>query len=154
MRVKRNVWDIAGHVLCLGLLLFTTVFLAMGWKNLPQELPTHFNLAGQADGWGDKSTLLALPVIAWVLYVTISILEHFPQIWNVPTGVTEENSYRIYRIVKSMLVTLKLITTANFCFLSVQSVWGENLPVWYTPVFLGLLFGVLVIYLVRAYRAR
>jgi uncharacterized membrane protein len=33
------------------------VFMQQIWDDLPDTIPTHFDLSGQADGWSDKSSL-------------------------------------------------------------------------------------------------
>jgi uncharacterized membrane protein len=33
------------------------VFMQLIWDDLPDTIPTHFDLSGQADGWSDKSSL-------------------------------------------------------------------------------------------------
>jgi uncharacterized membrane protein len=39
------------------LLAIPFVYLAMVWKELPAQVPTHFDLAGNPNGWSQKSTL-------------------------------------------------------------------------------------------------
>ncbi len=40
----------------------TAVIAAAYWSRLPESVPTHFNAAGVADGWGTKSLALGIPV--------------------------------------------------------------------------------------------
>lgn len=37
------------------------VYLASIWKELPDQVPTHFDLAGKANDWSGKNTLLFIP---------------------------------------------------------------------------------------------
>jgi uncharacterized membrane protein len=37
------------------------VYLATIWNNLPDRVPTHFNLEGNVDAWSDKTSLIFLP---------------------------------------------------------------------------------------------
>jgi len=37
------------------------VYLASIWKELPEQVPTHFDLAGKANDWSGKTTLLFIP---------------------------------------------------------------------------------------------
>jgi uncharacterized membrane protein len=43
------------------LIILPYIYLATVWNNLPNTVPTHFNLSGNADGWSGKTTLLFLP---------------------------------------------------------------------------------------------
>jgi len=42
-------------------LVLPYIYLATIWNELPERVPTHFNLEGVANGWSDKSTLLFMP---------------------------------------------------------------------------------------------
>lgn len=43
------------------ILIIPYVYLAMIWSELPQTVPTHFDLGGNPNDWSDKSSLLILP---------------------------------------------------------------------------------------------
>ncbi len=37
------------------------VYLALIWDTLPDQVPTHFNISGEADDWSSKTALLWIP---------------------------------------------------------------------------------------------
>ena len=43
------------------LIVLPYVYLAIIWNKLPEQVPTHFNIAGNVDAWSGKATLLFLP---------------------------------------------------------------------------------------------
>ena len=52
----------------------TIIFLALGWwsalasyPNLPETIPVHFGLSGEADGWGSRWMIFLMPVIAMLI---------------------------------------------------------------------------------------
>jgi len=49
-------------VLC-ALIILPYIYLATIWNKLPDQVPMHFNLAGNVDRWSAKTTLLFLPGI-------------------------------------------------------------------------------------------
>ncbi|MCX6250075.1 MAG: SdpI family protein [Bacteroidetes bacterium] len=55
------------------------VYLAMIWSKLPDQVPTHFNLAGDVDDWSGKTTLLFLPgalgIGIYLLMLLIPVLD-------------------------------------------------------------------------------
>ncbi|MCL2510617.1 MAG: DUF1648 domain-containing protein [Bacteroidales bacterium] len=53
--------------------------------------PTHYNFAGEVDGWGDRTSLWIMPLIALVFYVGLSIVQKYPKIMNYPCKITEQN---------------------------------------------------------------
>ena len=92
--------------------------------------------------------MVFLPVMMWILYIGLTVLQHFPQIWNTGVQVTQENRERVYRTLMHMLETLKLLIEAVFSFLTVYGITGKNLPSWFLPVFIGLVFADLIFWLV------
>lgn len=126
-------------------LIVLTVFAMTG---LLARIPTHFGADGRPDGWGGKDSLLLLPIVAAVLYVPLTILERFPWIYNYAVDITEENAARQYRLGRQMLEWMKLITAAIFFYLQWQTIQAakglsEGLGVWFLPVSMFLLFGVM-----------
>jgi uncharacterized membrane protein len=83
----KKFYDAANVILIL--LLSYTVFST--YPKLPDSFPTHFNFAGQPDGWGGKSTFIILATVAWILTLTFYILVHYmprmarnPRYVNIP----------------------------------------------------------------------
>lgn len=148
MKIRRTVPDRILEVISLLLTAGTTLYLIVGWDSFPDRIPAHYNAAGEIDRWGGKGELIFLPVMMWVLYIGISVVQHFPQIWNTGVQVTPENRERVYRTLMYMVETLKLLMVAGFSFLSLYGVTGKNLPAWFLFVFIGALFADLIFWLV------
>ena len=68
-----------------------------------------------------KSQLWFTPILSVLMYLGISLCERTPGIWNTGVEVTRENKERIYRILKNMIVTMKLVVVFTFVFLSFYS---------------------------------
>ena len=47
------------------------------WKYIPEELPIHYNAAGQVDRWADKSSLILLFFVIAFLMGMMSIVVYF-----------------------------------------------------------------------------
>jgi hypothetical protein len=58
----------------LGLLL--CLLLLVDYPKLPDRVPSHYDHTGLPDGWGQKSVLFVLPVVALVQYGLLTILAH------------------------------------------------------------------------------
>lgn len=148
IKIRRTIPDMILEGLSLLGMAGTTLYLIVGWDSFPDRIPVHYNAAGEIDRWGGKGELLFLPVVMWILYIGITLIQRFPQIWNTGVQVTQENGARVYRILMYMVETLKLIITSGLSFLSVFGVTGRNLPAWFLPVFLGVTFADLIFWLV------
>jgi len=141
MKVKNSIYDVVINGCCLLLLTSVTVFLAAVWESIPAVVPMHHNFAGEVDRWGSKGEMILLPVIAWDMYLLITLLERFPDIWNTGIKITEENRERAYRTLKNLIATMKLILVGVFVFLTVETALTLRLPAWFLPLTLGILFG-------------
>jgi uncharacterized membrane protein len=62
-----------------ALIVLPYVYLATLWNNLPEQVPTHFNLQGVADGWLSKNSLIyiigALGIGIYLLMLIIPIID-------------------------------------------------------------------------------
>jgi uncharacterized membrane protein len=61
------------------LIILPYVYLATIWNKLPDQVPTHFNISGNADAWSGKTTLLFLPgamgIGIYLLMLLIPVLD-------------------------------------------------------------------------------
>lgn len=153
MPIKRSKYDIVINLICLLLLSGTAVYLFLNWSSIPDKIPGHYNAIGQVDRWGNKEELLILPIIGWAMYIGITVVEHFPQIWNTGVTVTEKNKKQVYRILKNMSGTIKLVIVITFVYLTANSVFAKSLPPWFLLVFLALLFGSMIFFLIKLKKA-
>lgn len=145
-----RILDIIGWILLIG----TLAYLILGWSSFPDQIPMHYNGAGEIDRWGGKGEIIVIEVVMWILYLGIGLVEKYPQIWNTGVEVTPQNREKVYRILKHMLKTLKTLTALIFAYLIVNSLQGTPLPGWFTPVTLILVFGDMAFWLVLLYRIR
>lgn len=142
------------NILCLVIMVGSLVWLILYWKKIPDEIPTHFNVYGEADNFGSKKSIIILPIFAWMIYGMIFLIECFPGAWNTGVKVTPENSVRVYGILKGMIVILKLFVVLTFTLLMVFSAISKGLPIWLLPVELVGIFGTIIVSLIRLYKVR
>lgn len=154
MKIKRNGYDIFINAACPVLLLGILVFLALRWRDIPDRIPGHYNAAGVVDRWGKKGELLVVPIISWIMYIGMTLVECFPHIWNTGARVTKQNEARVYRIIKNLIGTMKLLFVLNFTSLTMNSSFSRALPQWHLPVLLMLVFGSLIFFIIKLVRAR
>lgn len=140
------------------------ILLALwGWtithySSLPETIPTHFNAAGNADGFGSKVSLIALPVIASLLYIGLTVLNRYPHSFNYPTAITQENALRLYTLATRMLRYLKLVLVLVFGgieLMTIQHATGKaaGLGAWFLPLTLVLVFLPLIYFVVKSVQA-
>ena len=152
--MKKHPLDKLMNRMSLLVLLGTAVFLVLYWKDIPQKVPMHFNAAGEIDRWGSRAELLILPVISWLMYGLLTVVEQLPGAWNTGVKVTEENREQVYALLGHMLSTLKFLIMVMFAWITLWCALARPLPVWFLPVVLGAVFGDMAYWLIRLFRAR
>jgi uncharacterized membrane protein len=122
-------------------LLATCIVPAVLFRSLPDSIPTHYGINGEADSWGSKTSIFVLPAISTILFIGLSILNRFPHVFNYQVKVTEENAIRLYtkgtriiRIVKAGVVFLFFGIEWFIC----HSTDNSHLPVWFLPAVLPI----------------
>lgn len=150
-----KIFEIVGWFLILAVwgLIITN------YSNLPDTIPTHYNGAGQADGFGGKATILMLPLIATILFVGLTVINKFPHIFNYPTNITQDNALRQYTYATRLIRYLKLIVILIFgliAFKTIQNANGEadGLGIWFLPMTLGLIFIPLTYYIIKSFKTK
>ncbi|UOY07319.1 DUF1648 domain-containing protein [Muricauda sp. SCSIO 64092] len=78
------------------------------YSALPEIIPIHYNAAGEADEFGNKSHMLTLPIIATVLFMGLTFLNKFPHKFNYPTKTTTETALHQYTNATRLIRILKL----------------------------------------------
>lgn len=102
--------------------LFQIVIISFNWNSLPETIPTHFNIRGEADGYGGKGILLLFPILSVAIYFLMSIAYKWPQFINIPWSLTKENIIRQIRLVWRMLLYLKIAVMLIFSYLTYQMI--------------------------------
>lgn len=145
MEIKHNKLDIIAEIFCMFLLIVTTLYTIYMYIQLPEKIPIHYNAAGVIDRYGNKLEIFILLIVTWVMYIGLSLVTRVPQFWNTGVSVTAENKDRVYRILKNMLKIIKMEIIVIFCYLIYNTTTLYNLPKWFVPVFLVLLFSTMLI---------
>ena|ERR1035437_5408592 len=129
------------------------------YSNLPDTIPTHYNGDGQADGFGGKTTIFTMPLAATILFIGLTILNKFPNIFNYPTNITQGNAFRQYTNATRLIRYFKLILVFIFGFITfktIQNAKGEvdGLGVWFLPITMGLIFIPLIYFIVKSLKTK
>jgi uncharacterized membrane protein len=84
------------------------VYLSTIYNALPQTIPTHFNVEGKADGFGDKSTLIFTTMLMTVIAVGVYFLVKFAHKID-PKKSAGQPPELLKKIALSVLLFLSLI---------------------------------------------
>lgn len=132
---SERIWNIIGLSIFIGSIIYTF----SEWGNLPDQIPAHFNAAGEVDRYGSKYELFILPVIGLLMWGLLELLERYPHAHNYPTRLNESNVEAFYLNSRKMLNIMKNLCLITFAFIAVNMVriaLGEtdSLSIWFLPV--------------------
>ncbi|MBT8266733.1 MAG: DUF1648 domain-containing protein [Bacteroidia bacterium] len=114
IKVPYEQVDVLCELLNITLLLLIWIYTIYSFSDLPDEIPTHFNGAGEADDFGGKATIWIVPIIATFMFLLMFILNRFPHLHNYMVNITEENALKNYRLSTRMVRFINLYCLALF----------------------------------------
>jgi hypothetical protein len=114
---KKTTYDKVLEVVAIAALLWA-FYPLLFYSSIDSNasFPTHYNLAGEVDGWGGRSSLWNLPLIGLVFYIGLSILQKYPGIYNFPCEVTEKNVNYLYRMGVQLIRSVKVLLICIFAY--------------------------------------
>ena len=148
-----KIIEIFGWISVIGIWCFTWIH----FYELPKIIPIHYNALGSIDKLGDKTNIFALPVISTLLFVGLTILNKFPQVFNYHCEITKENALYQYMNATRMLRVLKLVIVLIFgaiVILTIESVNGniKGLGTLFMPLSIVLVSTPIIYFLMNAYK--
>jgi uncharacterized membrane protein len=113
----RKMMEVVGLGM-LAVLYWITYSALSGVDRLPDRIPTHFDIAGQPNGWGSPSILWLLPAVATGVYLLMTILASIRfRRYNLPVPVTESNLPFIQEQTSTMVAWIKIEMICLFTYL-------------------------------------
>jgi len=141
-------------ILSIASISFIIILSINSYIKAPDIVPTHFDINGNPNNWGNKITLFIIPGISVLLYIILTIASHYPHIFNYPVKITEGNAERQYLLAIELLSLLKLSVLILFIFISLK-IYCKNIEI-NTIIPVPVLFAILVLIITIRYffRAR
>lgn len=142
----------------LGIISAFAVILG-NWALLPERIPIHFTMDGEADGWGSRAAIVTVPCIMTFVYAGLTALVRVPHFFNYPWPITEENAERQYRAARMLLFAIKTIIAAIAAYATWEIVTNarsstHRISVTYFAALAGALLIAIGVYLLIAARRR
>lgn len=120
LKIPRSRLEIIIEVIAVLGILAHALLLIHYWPALPDVIPTHFGISGEADGWGSKSSLVLLLAVNIGLYLMMTVLNFFPQTFNYIVEITEKNAREQYYYARLMMNFVKVEIVWIFAYIE----WG------------------------------
>lgn len=126
IKIPIQTIDLVIELASLAVLLLMWIHLIMNYSSLPETVASHFNGAGQPDGYSNKTFLWFLPILATVLYVGLFILGRFPHLHNYMVNITENNALSQYRFSTRVLRVVNFLCAFMFAYINYKIILGAN----------------------------
>ena len=156
MKLPHTIPQKVLEILTLVLLLAQFLAPLLLWNRLPDPMPTHYNAAGEIDGWGGRGTVFVMAGFSLFVWLLLSVVNRLnPRSWNLPFTVPWGREVPVYSAVKTMLVALKMETVLLFAAQELVMALGARkwiLPA--TGIICGALFVTIAVGLWAAWRQR
>jgi hypothetical protein len=112
-----------------------------------------------SDNFGKKWMILFLPIVSTVLFIGLTLLNYFPESFNYPTKINEDNALIQYTYATRLIRYLKLVIVFIFGILLYQTTRyplnkNDGLGIWFLPLFLGLIFIPLIFYVLKSVKSK
>ena len=137
-------------VLCF---LFTLIYGCIKLPQLPDLLPSHYNFAGEIDGWSGKAGAVSAPIVfGFILLVILGPIQFFPQVWNNTQGVPAYKLPRLIRATRTMMSLMLLSSEAFMAYTLLCSVHLTPMHPAATPIYFVLIGVPIVVVLFETFR--
>lgn len=159
IKINRKAIDWAIELIAISFLIILIGLPLVNYNNLPETIPIHFSGSGQPDGFGSRSTLWLLPLSGIFLYLLMTIIEGFPQIYNYLVEITPGNAFTQYKMATRLIRILKTMILIIFSYISFKTIktatgTAAGLGKAFIPIFLLITLGVIIIYITRSLNNR
>lgn len=118
-------------------LILTLIFLIVQWNQIPMQIPTHYDLYGTMDNYGQKNSLIGFFIIELVIYLLLKGIQ-----WIVKLAINSSDTKKSFKQYISFIAE-SFIFVSNFSFsmLIYHMVTSSNISFWLTfgPLVLAIL---------------
>ena len=138
--------------------VFTIIFTAIQFPNLPSEVPSHYNIMGEADAWANKWFIFFLPLVGLGLWLLLGQVEKFPEFINMPNGGEPlnqdqlQNSIGLMYMIRNEILLFMSLLTLKEVFTAIG--YQINLGVWEFVIFIVVMTGTIMWYIVKNNKLR
>ena len=145
------------EMIALVILAGLWIMAIYGSFNLPETIPTHFNIKGEVDGYGSPLTLLISPAMVTLLIPGMLWLSRYPHIFNYIVKITPKNQLAQYRLaarfIRGMAIGMGIIFLLILWMMTTSAESGQTSSTGIIIIaILAISFIPLIIYMVISSR--
>ena len=142
--------ELVAAAVAVCLLILTGVL----YSKAPDTVPSHFNFAGEIDGWSGKEVYWIIALVFVVMMVICASAAYNRKLVNLPIRLKEPVFYRqiglISRMCRIMTITFGFIWLAVLLAMSASFIgMSESVAVALIPLSVVLMLGVVMFYTLK-----
>lgn len=101
MTLIEKLLNIVGILGLSGIILY----IIFTWSSIPDQIPGHYNFAGEVTRWGGREEIFILLAISLLLWIVMTIMERFPELYQYSnlTKATVKGQYINSRMLINVL---------------------------------------------------
>ncbi len=139
------------NVLAIAAMLATWIIILVRWNNIPEKVPMQTNFQGEVTSYGDKWTIIILPLIALVLFALTSFIERKPKMWKkrIVFVKADYQNPMVAGVTVNMMVHLKFLLVLFFSTIAILTAFSTVMPVAVTFSYIGIMMVSIVYYSIK-----
>lgn len=135
--------------------LIMMVLPALHYGSLPDDVPTKFGADGLPTSYSPKPLIWLLPIFGLITWFGMYKLNKYPHIFNYTVKITPENAQSQYQLATRFIRFLNTLIAVTFAYLTQEMIFTAmgvqtGIGSWFLPVFMVLMFGSIIYYLIVA----
>lgn len=150
LTVKQRILDGLCILLCLAMLIYDII----SYVNIPEIIPTNYNLSGEVTGYGKKYTIFIVLGIILVVTASMCVMLRIPGFYktmNVPWPVPWGREPLLIGATKDFLCWCNLCMNAIFAYLNI-CITSQRSPGVFIWIPLAALLVLTVLFILRLRR--
>lgn len=109
IKVKVSWYEYAFDIFSALLVIANWTYFFYYYFDLPDQIPSHFNMQGQVDGYSGKAILYLMPSITTFIFTLFTLLTLIPKRYNYAVQITIENAKTQYKYARVFIRSLRLL---------------------------------------------
>lgn len=104
-----------------GLTVFTliaiSIYVAVMWGKIPQEVAISFGISGKIGGMGAKTSILWKLAISYGIYIVFIIIFLNPSLWGIGDIKNKKKQQQAFLLAGDLFVFLKLVLVSIMAYI-------------------------------------
>lgn len=120
-------------------------------SGMDEEIPVHFGLDGTVNRYGSPWEMMFGIVSVGLCTLLVAVMVPFPNVYNYPTQLTEQNVQAQYKNAVQMMVWLGFSCGLMTPIIALSSLGGSG-TIWPIAIPLAVMFGSMIFFIARMSR--